>query len=116
MYAVNTTVRKAVGAAPAGMCVGISDFASQEIRSIACIANISKYIDAYFEAEVNNPTLIRPDTKAQYINPKSDTHVLSAKAMYPELNDVPDWDLIKEAKKDMGGWDRRTRGKICSFT
>ena len=73
-------------------------------------------IEAYFDAEVYNPTLIRPDTNEEYKNPKGDLHTLAACGMYPALEQVPTWDLIKEAKKDMGGWNRRTRGKICGFT
>jgi len=115
-YELTTTVRKALGAAPEGMCVGISDYASQELRSIACIAKIKNMIDAYFDAEVYNPTLIRDDTGEEYKNPKGDLHTLAATGMYPELKQVPDWELIKEAKKDFGGWNRRTRGKICGFT
>ena len=119
MFELTTTVRKALGAAPEGMCVGISDFSSQEVRSIACIAKIEKYIDAYFDAEVNRPMLIREDTGEEYPNFNSDSHVLSARGLYPELNEIAEtrpWDLIKEAKKDLGGWNRRTRGKVCSFT
>lgn len=119
VYELTTTVRKAIGAAPEGMCVGISDYSQQEVRSIACIAKIQKFIDAYFDAEVYNPTLIRSDTGEEYKNPSADTHVLSARGLYPELNIIADqqpWNLVKEAKKDMGGWNRRTRGKICSFT
>lgn len=116
VYKLKTTVRRAIGAAPEGMCTGISDYSSQELRAIACIAKIKNMIDAYFEAEVYNPILIRDDTKEEYVNPKGDLHTLAATGMYPELKQVPNWDLIKEAKKDMGGWNRRTRGKICGFT
>lgn len=93
---------------------------SQEVRAITCIAKIEKYINAFFEAEVYNPYLIRPDTNEKYINFNSDTHVLAARGLYPELNIIAQnepWNLIKEAKKEMpGGWNRRQRGKICSFT
>jgi hypothetical protein len=118
-YQITTTVRKALGAAPEGMCVGISDYAAQEIRAIACIAKIEKYINAFFDAEIYNPTLIRNDTGEEYANPAGDTHALAAQGLYPELNYFAEnepWNLIKEAKKDFGGWNRRQRGKICSFT
>jgi len=118
-YSIKTTVRKALGAAPPGMCVGISDYSAQEVRAISCIAKIERFINAFFEAEVFNPILIRPDTEEEYNNPAGDTHTLAAQGLYPELKTVAEqepWNLVKEAKKDMGGWNRRTRGKICSFT
>lgn len=91
----------------------------QEVRAIACIAKIQRFIDAFFDAEVYNPFYTRPDTGEQYPNPSADTHTLSARGLYPELNEIAEkepWNLIKEAKKDFGGWNRRQRGKICSFT
>lgn len=118
-YKEKTTIRRAIGAAPPGMCIGISDYSAQEVRVVSCIAKIQKYIDAFFDAEVYNPYLIRPDTNERYVNPNGDSHCLSAQGLYPELKLVAQkepWNLIKEAKKDMGGYDRRTRGKICSFT
>ena len=115
-YKLTTTVRKAIGAAPEGMCVGISDYSAQEVRAIACIGKITRMIDAFFDAEVNNPMLKRPDTGEMYKNPDSDMHTLAATGLYPELQNVPKWELIKAAKKDMGGWNRRFRGKICGFT
>lgn len=116
-YEITTTVRKAIGAAPKDMCVGISDYSAQEVRAIACIAKIDRMIQAFFDAEVHNPYLVRPDTGEKYKNPDSDMHTLAATGLYPELQQVPKWELIKEAKKTMpGGWNRRTRGKICGFT
>lgn len=116
LYDKKTTVRHALGAAPADMCVGISDYSAQELRAIACIGKIERMIIAFF-SEKNEPFLIRPDTGEKYVNPASDLHTLAATAMYPELKNVDPWDLIAEAKKDMpGGWQRRTRGKICGFT
>lgn len=73
-------------------------------------------INAFFDAEVHNPYLVRPDTGEKYKNPDSDMHTLAATGLYPELQKVDKWNLTKEAKKDMGGWNRRTRGKICGFT
>ena len=116
-YDLSTTVRRAIGAAPEGMCTGISDYSAQEVRAIACIAKIERMINAFFDAEVHNPYLFHPETGAKYKNPDSDMHTLAASGLYPELQKVEKWDLIKEAKKKMpGGWDRRTRGKICGFT
>lgn len=115
-YELTTTVRKALGAAPPGMCVGISDYSAQEVRAIACIGRIKRMIEAFFDAEVHNPYLIRPDTGEKYKNPDSDMHTLAATGLYPELQAVDKWNLTKEAKADMGGWNRRTRGKICGFT
>ena len=60
-YELTTTVRKAIGAAPEGMCVGISDYSAQEVRAIACIGKIERMINAFFDAEVFNPMLKRPD-------------------------------------------------------
>ena len=74
----------------------------QEWRAIACIANITRAINAYFDAEVYNPLLIRPDTGEEYVNPDSDMHTLSATGLYPELQKFPKWEVVKEAKKDMG--------------
>lgn len=88
----------------------------QEVRAIACIGKIERMINAFFDAEVFNPMLKRPDTGEMYKNPDSDMHTLAATGLYPELQAVDKWDLTKEAKKDMGGWNRRTRGKICGFT
>ncbi len=91
----------------------------QEVRAVSCIAKIKKYTNAFFEAEVYNPTLIREDTGEEYKNPAGDTHTLAAQSLYPELNKFAEetpWLLVKEAKKDMGGWNRRQRGKILSFT
>lgn len=88
----------------------------QELRAVACIANIERMINAFFDAEVHNPFLINPHTNETYVNPNSDLHVISATGLYPELQKVDPWNLIKEAKKDMGGWDRRSRGKVCGFT
>jgi len=115
-YQLTTTVRKALGAAPPGMCVGISDYSAQEVRAIACIGKIQRMIDAYFDAEVHNPYLINPNTGEKYKNPDSDMHTIAATGLYPELQATPKWDLLKAAKADMGGWNRRTRGKICGFT
>lgn len=88
----------------------------QEVRAIACIAKIEKMIDAFFDAEIHNPFLINPNNNEKYENPKGDMHVLSATALYPELQNVDPWNLIKESKKDFGGWNRRQRGKVCGFT
>jgi len=88
----------------------------QEVRAIACIAKIERMINAFFDAEVHNPFLINPHTKETYPNPDGDLHVVSAIGMYPELATVPKWNVIKEAKKDMNGWTRRDRGKVCGFT
>lgn len=115
-YKIKTTVRRALGAAPPGMSVGIADYSAQEVRVVACIAKIQRMLDAFFDAEVNNPFLVNPHTGENFVNPDSDMHTLAATGMYPELEKVPKWDLIKEAKKDMGGWNRRTRGKVAGFT
>lgn len=72
-------------------------------------------LSAFF-SERDKPYLINPHTGEQYVNPDSDLHTAAAKAMYPELQQVPNWDLIKEAKRDLGGWKRRDRGKVCGFT
>lgn len=97
-------------------CASDIKLSSQEVRTIACIAKVARMIDAFFDAEVCNPFLINPNNNEKYINPKSDLHVVSAQALYPELQQVDPWDLIKESKKDLGGWNRRQRGKICGFT
>ena len=114
-YKIKTTVRRALGAAPPGMSVGIADYSSQELRVIACVAQIKNMLTAFF-SERDNPILIRPDTGEEYVNPDSDLHTYAASKMYPELQSVPKWELVKEAKKDMGGWKRRDRGKVCGFT
>ena len=116
LYKKKTTVRHAIGAAPEDMCTGISDYSSQEVRAIACIGRIKRMIEAFFDAEVYNPFLVHPETGEKYKNPDSDMHTLAATGLYPELQSTDKWDLIKAAKKDMGGWNRRTRGKICGFT
>jgi hypothetical protein len=116
---IKTTVRRAVGAAPPGMTVGISDYSQQEVRAISCIAQIKRFIDAYFDAEVHRPILKREDTGEEYSNPDADTHILSARGLYPELESIAQtrpWDLDRESRLDMGGWNRRDRGKVCSFT
>jgi len=87
----------------------------QEGRTIACIAKIQKLIDGFF-TEVTEPYLINPITGEEYENPASDMHTAGALALYSELKHIPIWDLVKEAKKDMGGWSRRQRGKILGFT
>lgn len=114
-YKLTTTVRKALGAAPPGMCVGISDYSAQEGRAIACIAKIEKLIQGFF-TEITEPYLINPTNNSKYKNPASDMHTGGALALYPELEQVPKWNLVKEAKKDCGGWNRRQRGKILGFT
>lgn len=115
LYKKKTTVRHALGYAPEGMCVGISDYAAQELRCVACIAKIEKMLESFF-SEHEKPYLINPNTGEEYINPASDLHTQTSKYLYPELLNVSDWDLIKEAKKDMSGWNRRQRSKICNFT
>ena len=114
-YKIKTTIRRALGAAPPGMCVGIADYSAQEARIVACVAGIQGMLDAFF-SEQTAPFLINPLTGSKYPNPDSDIHSMAAKAMYQELQSVPKWDLISEAKKDMGGWKRRDRGKVLTFT
>ena len=114
MAKIKTTVRRGIGVAPPHMVCGISDYSAQELRVIACIAKVQAMVDAFF-AEKNNPILYKEDG-TPYDNPASDLHCSAALAMYSELERVPLWDLVKEAKKDCGGWNRRQRGKICNFT
>ena len=114
-YKIKTTVRRALGAAPEGMCVGIADYSAQELRIIACVAQITNMLSAFF-SERDNPVLVNPHTGEEYSNPDSDLHTYAASKMYPELQRVPKWNLVAEAKKDMGGWKRRDRGKVCGFT
>lgn len=102
MYELTTTVRKALGAAPEGMCIGISDYSAQELRAVACIAKVERMINAFFDAEVHNPFLINPNTNEKYPNPEGDLHCLAAQAMYPELQKVDKWNVLKESKLDMG--------------
>lgn len=73
-------------------------------------------INAFFDAEVYMPYLINPNTNEKYVNPDGDLHCLAACSMYPELKSIPKWEVLKESKKDMGGWSRRDRGKVCGFT
>lgn len=87
----------------------------QELREAAALSKDKAMLSTFLQ-EKQNPKLINPNTGEEYENPYTCLHVKAACSIYPELNDVEPWKLIKESKRVLpDGTIRRQNGKILNF-
>lgn len=113
-YKIRTGMR-GVFTAPPDCNIVVSDYSSQELRVAAAVSGDQEMLNTYY-TERDNPFLVRPDTGEKYENPNCDLHFVSAKGIFPELANYPEWEALKASKTlELNNKSYRYLGKTCNF-
>lgn len=113
MVKLKTSLRQAF-VAPEGYVWGSFDYSGMELRIAAAVARDKEMLKV-FKKERDDPYLYKEDG-TKYKDPLCDLHIVSAMSIFPELREVPLWDLAKVSKEpSINGVSPRSIGKVCGF-